>query len=256
MFLFLLACSPSTPPLTLAGSSTIRPLAEVAAERFEAAHPGQRVSVQGGGSGVGVSAARSGLADIGMVSRSLKDDEADLEKVTIARDGIALIAHASRAGTTLTTQQVFDIYTGVVSTWPDGAPITVVNKEEGRSTRELFEHHFHIERFRDDLVVIGPNGQAISTVASDPDALAYVSIGSAAQAEADGIPVRRLGVDGIAATVASVRDGSWPLSRELNLVTHGAPGPVAAEFIAFLGSPAGQALVVAEDFVPVADVAP
>ena len=258
LILALLACSSSSDAeLILAGSSTIRPLAEVAAEAFEAGHPGVRVTVQGGGSGVGVASARSGLADVGMVSRALTAEEADLIPRRIARDGIAVICNGARAEVELSTEQIVAIYTGETEQWPDGRAITVVNKEEGRSTRSLFEHHYGLDgRFRDDLVVIGPNGQAIATVAADRDAVAYVSIGSAVQAEAAGVAIRRVPIDGIEPSVAAVAAGSWPLSRELNLVTAGQPEGLAAEFMDFLLSAEGQGLVVAEDFVPVGDAAP
>lgn len=259
MWLVLLfACSRSDiTSLTVAGSSTIQPLMEVAAERFELAHPDVRVTVQGGGSGVGVSSVRSGLAQVGMVSRSLAEGEQDLSAHRIARDGIALIAHASRADASLTREQVIALYDGSSSTWPDGQPVTLVTKEEGRSTLELFAHHFGLEgRFRDDLVVIGPNGQAITTVASDPNALAYVSIGSAAKAEEAGVGIRRVPLDGVLPSVASVQDGSWPLARDLNLVTAGPLEGVQASLVGFVLSPEGQGLVVSEDFVPVADARP
>ncbi len=62
--------------LTLAGSSTIQPVAEVLGQEFEQLHPEARINVQGGGSSVGITAPQSGLADIGMVSRALHAEEA------------------------------------------------------------------------------------------------------------------------------------------------------------------------------------
>ncbi|HHO52333.1 MAG TPA: phosphate ABC transporter substrate-binding protein [Deltaproteobacteria bacterium] len=254
---WLLACnSTSTEPLVLAGSSTIRPVVEVIAEAFEAQHPELRIEVQGGGSGVGVASIRSGLAQVGMVSRSLAPDETELQTHTIAYDGIALIVHRDNPTEGTTRPEVVAIYTGELRSWPHGGAITGVNKEEGRSTRELFARHFGLEgRFRSDLVVIGPNGQAIATVAADPAAIAYVSIGSALGAVADGVEVKLLSLDGIEPTVGAVASGRYPLSRELNLVTTSEPSGAAADFIAFVRSPEGQRLVAAENFVPIADAA-
>lgn len=243
--------------LTLAGSSTIQPVMEVAAQAFEAANPGIEVDVQGGGSSVGVSSARSGLADIGMVSRDLDPGEEDLVPVPIGLDGIAVIVHASNPLAALTRDQLVKVYTGAITDWQGlGVPphhLTVVTKEHGRSTRELFDKYLATtEPYRDDLVVIGPNGQAIATVAGDPDALAYVSIGSAAVAEANGTTIRRVPLDGVAPTVEAVADGTYPLSRRLNLVTNGQPDGLAAAFLAFVTSPAGQKIVADQDFTPVA----
>ena len=64
--------------LVLTGSSTVAPLAAEIGKRFESLHSNVRVDVQTGGSSRGVSDARAGLADIGMASRALKDDEKDL----------------------------------------------------------------------------------------------------------------------------------------------------------------------------------
>lgn len=245
--------------LTLAGSSTIQPLTEVAAQAFMALHPGTRIDVQGGGSSVGIAAPQKGLADIGMVSRALHPDEvALLRHWTVAKDGIALIAHRSNRVKRLTKEQVVKIYEGKIRNWSElgglDLAMTVVNKEEGRSTLELFEKHFGLQgRFRTDLIIIGPNGQAISTVASDPSALAYVSIGSAEVAVSEGTQIKLLDLDGVKAGIGSVRSGRYPLLRELNLVTQGAPSPEAQSFIDFLLSPVGQELVVRQDFVPVAE---
>jgi phosphate transport system substrate-binding protein len=242
--------------LTLAGSSTIQPLAEVAGQQYEQSHPGTRIDVQGGGSSVGISAARSGLADIGTVSRALKPEESDLAPTTIAIDGIALIVHADNPLGAITRAQVIDVYTGAIHSWKalGGAdrPIVVINKEEGRSTLELFEDHFGLRgRFRSDMLIIGPNGQGILTVAGDRDAIGYVSIGSAIIARQEGTPVKLLSLDGVEATTDTVRDGRYPLKRELNLVTKGPPRGLAGDFIGFILGPKGRELVLKEGFVPV-----
>ncbi|MES2645027.1 MAG: phosphate ABC transporter substrate-binding protein [Myxococcota bacterium] len=257
--LLLLACTPRPPAveLTLAGASTIQPVVEIAGQAFEAAHPGARIDVQGGGSSVGISSTRSGLAAIGTVSRPLKPEESDLTATTIGLDGIAVIVHADNPMTAITKEQVVSVYTGATNTWTalgwDDHAITLVNKEEGRSTRELFEGFFLLkDRFAANAVIIGPNGQAITTVAGNPYAIAYVSIGSAAFAETQGATIKRLSLDGVAATVENVANETYPLMRPLNLVTKGPPTGGAKVFIDFVLSAEGQAIVRKEDFVPVA----
>lgn len=267
LLLSMLACSPDTPEvaspapatavkLTLAGSSTVQPVAEIAAQAYEKLHPGAQIDVQGGGSSVGISSARSGLADIGMVSRGLKPDETDLTATSIALDGVAVIVHAKNPMAAITKDQVVSIYTGASTNWKDHGgedhAITLVNKEEGRSTLELFEGYFGLTgKIAPSAVVIGPNGQAITTVAGNPWAIAYVSIGSAALAEQQGTPIKRLALDGIEASVAAVANGTYPLMRPLNLVTKTASAGDAKVFIEFLLSPEGQRLVEKEDFVAV-----
>src|SRR5689334_25117983 len=97
--------------LVLTGSSTIAPLALEIGKRFEQQNKGVRVDVQTGGSSRGVSDARSGLAQIGMVSRALKPEENDLTAYTIAQDGVCMILHKSNPVGTLSNDQVKAIYT-------------------------------------------------------------------------------------------------------------------------------------------------
>lgn len=267
-FVFLLACvngGPTSPSssgpassarkLTIAGSSTVQPVIESAAAAWEKMHPGDTVVVQGGGSGVGISAVRSGLADVGMVSRSLKPEESDLIPTAVARDGIALIVHRDNPMSGIGRDQVVAIYGGAATSWKTlgggDQPITVVSKEEGRSTLELFAHHFGLTgNIVASAVIIGPNGQAITTTANDPWAISYVSIGSATVAIEQGATIKTLPLDGVAATVENVGNGTYPLSRPLNLVTAAPAAGLAAEFIAFVLSESGQSVVAKEDFIP------
>jgi phosphate transport system substrate-binding protein len=243
--------------LTLAGSSTIQPVAEVLGQKFEQLHPEAQINVQGGGSSVGITAPQSGLADIGTVSRALHPEEAQkLAPTTFALDGIALIGYASSSVSDLSRQQVIDIYTGAISNWQtlgwNDARIVVVNKEEGRATLELFAQYFGLTgKFVRDAIIIGPNGQAITTVAGNPQALAYVSIGSAEAAVEQGSPIKLLALDGVAATSANVKSGTYRLLRPLNFVTVGPPHGLAKEFLDFVLTPAGQQIVTEQEFVPV-----
>ncbi len=249
--------------VTVTGSSTIAPLMLEIGRRFEQQHPGTRVDVQTGGSGRGLADARSGLADIGMVSRALGPEETDLMGHTIALDGVAILVHADNPLTSIDRQSVIDIFTGKLATWGslggDDSPITVVSKAEGRSTLEVFLDHFELESA--DIaasVVVGDNEQGVKTVAGNPDAIAYVSIGAAEYSIASGTPVRLLALDGIEASSASLAAGRFPLSRPLNLVVGGAEEgepakSVARSLIAFASSPAVHDLVQAQGLVPLSN---
>jgi len=243
--------------LILTGSSTVAPLANEIAKRFEAQHPGVRIDVQTGGSSRGIADCKRGTADIGMASRALKPSESDLTAHTIAIDGVSIILHRDNPIKSLTDKQIQDIYTGQITNWAKLGgthnPITVINKAQGRATLEVFLHHFKIKN--QDIkpsVVVGENQQAIRTVASDPNAIGYVSIGTADYEASRGIPIRLLPIDGIEATVANVRDGVFPMSRPLNFVTHGDISALAASFIAFARSSQISDLVEAQYFVPIA----
>lgn len=253
--LSLLGCSQSnTDKIILTGSSTIAPLVTELAHAFERLHPEVQVDVQTGGSSRGVSDVRHGLADIGMASRALKPTEKDLQPHTIAYDGIAMILNSTNPVTQITDAQVVAIYTDEINNWqelggPD-RPITVVNKAEGHSTLELFLHYFKLKNTQVvPDAVIGDNQQGIKTVAGNPWAIAYVSIGSAEYEAQHHSPIKLLGLSGVEASMATVKDGTFPLSRPLNLVTAKTPVGWAKKFIDFSQSPAAYSLVTKQYFI-------
>lgn len=244
--------------LIVTGSSTVAPLVAEIGRRFESLHPATRIDVQTGGSSRGIADVRRGIAAIGMVSRSLRPAESDLESHLIAIDGICIILHRDNPVSGLTRDQVIAIYTGRLTDWAAAggaaSPITVVNKADGRSTLELFLSHFQlaVEEIRPS-VVIGDNQQGILTVAGDPNAIAYVSIGSAQSEAARGTPIKLLPLEDVPPTLDNVRNGTFPLARPLNLVTSGDLSPLVEAFVGFASSRAVRDLVEAQYFVPAAD---
>ena len=262
MGLGVAACNPVNPnskstKLTLTGSSTVAPLVGEIVKRFESENPEVRIDVQTGGSSRGLADASQGLNDIGMISRSLKDPEkTQFQSYAIAQDGIGIILESSNPIKKLSDKQVVDIYTGKIDNWQqvggNNAPITVVNKAEGRSTLELFLKYFDLNNSTIQAdVIIGDNQQGIKTVAGNPNAIGYVSIGAAERDIDQGVPLNLLSVGGIDATTETVQDGSFPLSRPLNLVTTQAPSGLTKEFIEFAQSENVHDLVEAQNFVPV-----
>lgn len=246
----------SSGTLVLTGSSTVAPLAAEIAKRYESQHPGIRVDVQTGGSSRGIADARRGLAQIGMASRALKAEESDLVAHTIARDGICIITHKDNPVPNLTDEQVIGIFQGQITNWHEvgglDKPITVVNKAAGRSTLELFLEYYKLkaEMIKAD-VIIGDNAQGIKTVAGNEAAIGYVSIGAAEYEASAGVPIRLHPVSGITASIKEVQDGSFPLSRPLNLVTSGPISPLAQSFIQFAQSSEVNDLIEELYFVPI-----
>jgi len=110
--------------------------------------------------------------------------------------------HRDNPAAGLTDEQVVGIYTGRLARWNDvggkDAPITVVTKASGRATLDVFLAHFDLEEesIRAD-VVIGDNEQGIKTVAGDPNAIGFVSLGNAEYAAAEGVSIRSLPAGGV-----------------------------------------------------------
>ncbi|MDF0665206.1 MAG: phosphate ABC transporter substrate-binding protein [Nitrospira sp.] len=252
------ATDPLSGKLAITGASTLAPLIAEIGKRFENLYPKVRVDVQTGGSSRGVADTRQGLADIGMVSRVMKDEEKDLHAFPVARDGVAIILHKENPVQALTDEQVVTIYKGKITDWKDvggkHAPITVVNKAEGRSTVEVFLHYFRLKNT--DVrahVVIGDNEQGIKTVAGNRHAIGYVSIGTAEYDESQGVPIKLLSVGGVAASTETVRNGTFPMSRPLHLVTRTVPVGLAKAFIEYAQSKAVHDIIKQQYFVPLVD---
>ncbi len=267
----LAACGPTgggnsagdalTGKVVLTGSSTIAPLMTEIAQRFEARHPGARIDVQTGGSSRGIADAGSGLADIGMSSRALTAEEAaGLEAHTLAFDGVAFVVHGSNPIESLTDEQLLALYTGQIEDWSavggKAGPITVVHRAAGRSEVELVAAYLGIEPkvIQADLIS-GENQHAIKTVAGDPNAIVYVSLGAAQRAAAEGQPLKLLPLRGIAATVEAVTatgDEKYPLARPLLLLTtRGTPlAPVAQALLDFARSAENDDLIESLAYVP------
>lgn len=242
--------------LVITGSSTVAPLMAEIGKRFEILQSGVRIDVQTGGSSRGIADARQGLADIGMTSRALTSDETDLHGTAIARDGIGVIIHTSNVVSALDDGQIADIYTGRITNWNAvggaDALIVVVNKAEGRATLELFLKYLNLINTEIQAhVIIGDNEQGIKTVAGNPNAIAYVSIGTAEYDARREAPIKLLPLGNVPATLETLRTGTFPLTRPLTLVTKAPPSGLIKTFIDFARSPDVHDLVTQHFFVPI-----
>ncbi len=227
--------------LVITGSSTVAPLVSEIAKRFEAQHSDVRIDVQMGGSSRGISDVKQKISDIGMVSRALKENEKNIMAFPIALDGITMIVHKSNPIDELKNKEIVDIYTGKITNWSEvggnDAPITVVSKAEGRGTLDLFIKYFQIKS--SDIkphVIIGDNEQGVKTVSGNKNSIGFVSVGTAEYDAGIGIPIKPLPLNGVAASTENIRNGNFPLSRKLNLVTNAKPDGLAEIFIEFANS--------------------
>lgn len=239
--------------LVLTGSGGMLPLLRDIGDRFESSHAGVRVDVQAGGSTRAISDTRQGLADIGMIARSLKPEEAMLHATPIAQDAVCIIVNRTNPVQMLSDDQIVLMYTRGVSNWKEvgglDLPIVLVHMADGRALLDLFLDHFKLRstQVRADAL-IQDSEQGLQAVASWPGAIAYVSC-SRAEGVREDLPIRSLPSEGIAPTTEHVRDGTYPLSRPLQLVTRETPKGLAAEFIDFARSNAVLDLIEKHHFV-------
>ena len=122
LFLFiLLACSLNITAQRIKGSDTVLPVSQETAEIFMKDDPDRRVTVTGGGTGVGISALMDNTTDIAMASRPIKFSEKmklkaakqEVEEVIIAYDALAVIVNPSNPVSQLTRQQLEAIFRGI-----------------------------------------------------------------------------------------------------------------------------------------------
>lgn len=234
--------------LTIAGSTSVQPFSEVLAEAFQAKNPGVQVNVQGGGSSQGVEAAVSGAAEIGSLSRDLKDEEkakANLVVTPIALDGIAVVVNPANKVAALKIEDVKNIYLGNIKNWKElggnDAPITIVSREDGSGTRDAFsEIVMNKEDILKTAIIQNSTGAVRTTVAGDKNAIGYVSLASLNQ------EVKALDLDGVKASEANVKNGSYKLQRPFIYITKDAPQGLSKAFIDFVLSDEGQQIIVEE----------
>ena len=236
--------------LTIAGSTSVQPFAEKLAETYMAAHPGLAINVQGGGSTAGVRAAETGAAQIGMSSRHLKEGEQALRQVTIALDGIAIIVNAANPVAGLTRAEVAAIFAGKTPRWNSvgglDRPIHFVTREEGSGTRGAFEEMVMGKtEIAPRALVQDSNGAVREIVASDPDALGYISLGLVDRR------VRALAVDGVLPTHETILAKNYAVVRPFLFLSREEPTGAARAFIDYVLGPEGQRLLSLEGLIPV-----
>jgi len=233
--------------LSVVGSTSIQPFAEMLAEAYNAQQHGLEVEVQGGGSTAGIQAVTTGIAHIGMCSRNLKPQE-KFTPILIARDGIALVVHPSNPVKGLSLAQIRELFSGRAANWRDvggaDAAVRVITREEGSGTREAFVKLVMAgERISRRDLTQESNGAVKELVRHDPGAIGYMSLGLVGQ------ELRTLQVDGTKPSRENVLNGSYPLVRPFLFVVAGQPSPDAQGFIAFVLGQAAQEMLEREGLV-------
>ena len=251
---FLSACGKrSGTGIVLAGSTSVQPYAEVLSEDYALLYPDDAVDVQGGGSAAGITAAESGVADIGMSSRDLTDDEKQqLWSVEIAKDGLAIIVHPKNPVQDLSLEQVRDIYSMKITKWSElGGPdanIHVITREDGSGTRSSFESLIMgTDRITPKAIVQDSNGAVRQLVSSDPNSIGFISLGLVDQT------VKALNLDNIIPSRENVINGSYGLFRPFLFLSKGEPTGLAKQFIDYTMSPDGQKILMDEGLIPSAE---
>ncbi|HUL37486.1 MAG TPA: phosphate ABC transporter substrate-binding protein [Thermodesulfobacteriota bacterium] len=245
-----IGCQRSKAGITVAGSTSVEPFAELLAEEYMSQHRESHIYVQGGGSTAGIEAAITRAANIGMSSRSLIDNEKRLYAVTIARDAIAIIVHPMNPIGNLSLDQVRDVFSGKVENWKELGgpthPIDIVTREEGSGTRESFQNFvMGKEDISLGALVQDSNGAVRQVISNDSSAIGYISLGLVND------QVKAIKISGVEPNLSNVDDGKYKLVRPFLFVFNGEPAGEAKSFLDFVLSRPAQKLLLKEGLVPV-----
>lgn len=250
LILALLAgCGKGKAALTLAGSTAFQPFAEKLAEQYMASHAGVTITVQGGGSSVGIQSANSGAAQIGMADLVILPEEAkSLTATVVAQDGIAIVVNPKNTAQNLSTDQVRDIFNGKITNWKEvgGAdePITVVSREAGSGTRSSFEQIVKNITLKKDALIQDSNGTIRETVANDSRSIGYLSHGLINE------KIKALKVDDEDCTPESIVAGKYKLVRPIYLLVKGGLEGETKNFIDYILSAEGQQTIKSKGLLP------
>ncbi len=252
--------------ITVVGSTTVLPIATRAAEKFvEKKNGGISITVNGGGSGVGIQSAGSGRADIGMASRNITPRERKrfqnpgLRVLPVGRDAVVCVISSevySAGVQALSKEQIGDIYLGKIKNWQElGGPdreIVVIDKERHRGTRHVFmKYVFGNENARTPgaRLVTGSNNEEQTKIAQSDSAIGMLSL-AWINDDVVGVGIRE-GDEIIEPTLENVRRNRFPIARDLNLIVAGEPLGRVKEFVEFMLGPEGQNIVAESGYIPV-----
>ena len=238
--------------LDIAGGTAHIPVMKLAAQAIMERYPDIRITVAGGGSGVGVQKVGEGLVQIGNTGRALKDTEIakyGLVTFPFAIDGVAVAVNPANGVTGLTKAQVKDVFAGKVTNWKDlggaDAPISLYVREDGSGTRETFE-----ERALDkgtsapSANVVNSNGAMKTAIAQDKNAIGYVGLGHLDES------VKGVAVDGMVPSQEGAADGSYTVTRLLYMNTKGEPEGLTKLFVDYIYSEDGKGFISQSGYIP------
>ena len=252
---FVLAGGSGQEKITIVGSTSVQPVAEKLATEYMKTNPNVKITVQGGGSAVGIKSAEDGTASIGTSSKSLKANESTgLTQYEIGKDGIAIIVNNNNALSGLTVEQVKGILSGNITNWKEvggaDAQINVIVREEGSGTRDAVQEivlgklaNGTKVAFVKSAIVQSSTEAVQQAVAQDPNAVGFISFASVNSTKA-------LQINNVAPSEATILDGTYKIQRPFLFLVKGDPKGAVKSFIDWVNGPEGQAIIKSDKVVP------
>lgn len=248
--------------ITAVGSTALQPLVEAAAEEFMQKHPALQISVQGGGSGQGITQIAEGSVQIGNSDVFAEEKLDDTEKLSrlidnkVAVVGMGPVVNTGVGIPNVTKDELKDIFFGNITNWSElGGPdldIFVINRASGSGTRQSFESAI----FGDEKAPLNfkpqeqdSTGAVIKMVEQIPGAISYVSFYFLDRG------VSPLAIDGVSPTPDSVHTGQWPIWSYEHMYCQKDTDAATRSFIDFVLGDAVQKGPLAEmGYIAIADM--
>ena len=238
--------------VNIAGGTAHIPVMEEVQKIFAEQYPKVKITIAGGGSGVGIEQVGEGLVQIGNSGRAPKQEEIDkygLVQYRWAIDGVTAVVHPDNTVGELTKDQMIKVFSGEITNWQElggeDHGINVYTRDEESGTRKVF---VDLGLDKGSIVaganVVASNGAMKSAVAQDPYAIGYVSVGHVDET------VQPVALDGVAPTLENVKSGAFTVSRGLYSLTKGEAEGATKVLLDFLYSEEGQAIISDKGFIP------
>jgi len=252
------ATSPTGEGVIVIGSDTMLELNRRLAAGFMRTHPGDKVEVEGGGSGTGIQALIEGREVISAASRPMSSPEVAAihdrfgtlgVRFLIAQDALSVWVNEANPVRDLSLDQLRGIFAGSIDDWSNvgGAvlEITVIVRPPNSGTHRFFRDHvLGGAPYAPHATTLTTTRAVLSGVAEDPAAIGY---GGHAYFLEGVVPIA---VDGVAPTLEEVGRGRYPLTRYLAFYTTEPPIGLASQFIDWCLSTEGQRVVAEVGYMP------
>ncbi len=240
------------------------------AEQYQQLRPEVSISVTGGGSGTGIAALIGNSVDIANASRQIKPEEINQAnqngvepfEIVVAGDAIAVIVNTQNPIEELTLQQISDIFSGKIENWSElggeDRPIVKLSRETNSGTHVYFlESVIRLGKsddktiFSSDTLLLPSSEGIISEVRDNPNAIGYDGLGYVT----DEVKVLAIskgeGEPYVLPNINTVKENLYPIARDLYLYTNGSPLGSILDYIEWILSEDGQAIILNLGFVPV-----
>lgn len=252
------------------GSDTMVNLALAWAEEYQKEHPELRISVTGGGSGIGLAALVNQTTDIANASRAAKAEEMDqakgngfeLKEFIVARDAIGVIVNPHNPVKQLTLEQISLIYRGKINNWSEvggeDRPIVRLSRETNSGTHVYFLETVvrlgdskNKSLFSANTLLLPSSEGIIAEVSSNRNAIGYDGLGYLS-AEVKTLAIsRKVGEPYVLPSAATVNDKTYSISRDLYMYTHSQPQGIILAYLDWIRSAPAQQIVTQLGFVPI-----